>query len=150
MANWVGRETADIVYTDKTGAVTRYLRQNSEGSFPHEIPEHWNFASHPIEYYLEVKSTTGHCSSRFYMSSGQYKRVYMLPQSIFPTELANTKIKMEAMALGAFQQPCKVYVIMRVFDLTTPNVGMKIFVDPIRFKGSKLDFEADQWFVTTT
>jgi hypothetical protein len=56
---------------------------------------------------------------------------------------------MEAMALRVFQQPYKVYVIMRVFDLTTLNVGMKMFVDPIRFRGSKLDFEADQWFVTT-
>jgi hypothetical protein len=92
MASWVGRETADIVYTDKTGALTRYLRQNSEGVFPHQIPEHWNFASRPIEYYLEVKSTTGHCGSRFYMSSGQYKRVYTLSQSIFSTELANAKI----------------------------------------------------------
>jgi hypothetical protein len=55
---------------------------------------------------------------------------------------------MESMALSLFQ-PTKVYVIMRVYDLMTPNVKMKIFVDPMRFKGSKLDFEADQWFVTT-
>jgi hypothetical protein len=56
---------------------------------------------------------------------------------------------METMALGVFEQPEKVYVILRVYDLMTPDVKMKIFVDPLRFKGSKLDFEAEQWFVTT-
>jgi hypothetical protein len=56
---------------------------------------------------------------------------------------------MEAMAPGVFETPNKIYVIMRVFDLISPEVGMKIFVEPLRFKGSKLNFEADQWFVTT-
>jgi hypothetical protein len=55
---------------------------------------------------------------------------------------------METMAPGVFEIPEKIYVIMRVFDLMTPDIGMKIFVDPLRFKGLKLDFEADQWFVT--
>jgi hypothetical protein len=57
-------------------------------------------------------------------------------------------MQMESMALSMFQ-PTKVYVIMRVYDLMTPDVKMKIFVDPMRFRGSKLDFEADQWFVTS-
>jgi hypothetical protein len=57
---------------------------------------------------------------------------------------------MDTMAPGMFQTPSKIYVIMRVFDLATPDIGMKIFVNPLRFKGSKLDFEVDQWFVTTS
>jgi hypothetical protein len=56
---------------------------------------------------------------------------------------------METMALGSSERPTKVYVIMRVFDLMTSNVGMKMFVDPLRFKGSTLGFEAEQWYVTT-
>jgi hypothetical protein len=28
LVNWVGRETADIVYLDAAGALTRYLRHN--------------------------------------------------------------------------------------------------------------------------
>jgi hypothetical protein len=57
---------------------------------------------------------------------------------------------MDTMAPGMFQTPSKIYVIMRVFDLATPDIGMKIFVNPLRFKGSKLDFEVDQLFVTTS
>jgi hypothetical protein len=79
MQSWIGRETADIVYKDQTGELTRYLRNHSEGIFPHQIPEDWDFPAHPIEYYLEVKSTTGQCGSRFYMSGGQYKRVSIIP-----------------------------------------------------------------------
>jgi hypothetical protein len=75
LANWAGRETADIVYLDATGALTRYLRYSSEGAFPHQIHEDRNFVTHPIEYYLEVKSTPGRCSTRFYLSGSQYKRV---------------------------------------------------------------------------
>jgi hypothetical protein len=56
---------------------------------------------------------------------------------------------MENMALGVCEQPEKVYVILRVYDLMTADVKMKIFVDPLRFKGLRLDFEAEQWFVTT-
>jgi hypothetical protein len=151
MANWVGRETADIVYKDETGDLTRYLRENCEGSFPHQILQHWDFAAHPIEYYLEVKSTTGPCANRFYMSNGQYKRVrYPAIALLYHWKRpdADYWTQMESMALSLFQ-PTKVYVIMRVYDLMTPNVKMKIFVDPMRFKGSKLDFEADQWFVTS-
>jgi hypothetical protein len=76
MANWRGRETADIVYKDCDGSLTRWLRQNCTGGFPEQIADDHHFAAYPIEYYLEVKSTTGTCSSRFFLSSGQYKRVF--------------------------------------------------------------------------
>ncbi|KAH6212673.1 hypothetical protein HBI42_148920 [Parastagonospora nodorum] len=130
MTNWTGRETADIVYKDTSGVLTQYLRDHSEGDFPPQIREDHNFDECPIEYYLEVKSTTGPCGTRFYMSGGQYKR-------------------MEMMKLGQLRQPSKVYVLMRVFDLMTAEVDMKIFVDPLGQPGTKLEFEADQWFVTT-
>ena len=55
---------------------------------------------------------------------------------------------MENIALGALEpHPSKVYVIMRVYDLMSPDVGLKIFVDPLRFRNTKLNFEAEQWSV---
>jgi hypothetical protein len=56
---------------------------------------------------------------------------------------------METMKLGQLRQPSKAYVLMRVFDLMTAEVDMKIFVDPLGQPGMKLEFEAEQWFVTT-
>lgn len=56
---------------------------------------------------------------------------------------------MEMMKLGQFARPSQVYVMMRVFDLMTADVDMKIFVDPLGQPGTNLEFEADQWFVTT-
>jgi hypothetical protein len=93
LANWAGQETADIVYLDTTGALTDYLRQNSEGRFPHQISEYRNFGSHPIEYYLEIKSTVGVCGTRFYMSGGQYNRVRTV-SCLLPArkELANKRL----------------------------------------------------------
>ncbi|KAF2023097.1 hypothetical protein EK21DRAFT_12273, partial [Setomelanomma holmii] len=110
---WIGRETADIVYTDRTGHLTQYLRNNCDGGFP-EISSTRNFALAPLDYYLEVKTTTGQCGTRFYMSGKQYKR-------------------MEDMKLGRDDtqtSPKRVYVIMRVYDLMMPNIGLKVFADP--------------------
>ncbi|ORY18241.1 hypothetical protein BCR34DRAFT_596464 [Clohesyomyces aquaticus] len=130
LQEWRGRETADLVYTDRSGHLTQHLRTNCIGGFPGQIPEIHNFATHPIEYYLEVKTTTSACGTRFYLSNSQYKR-------------------MEDMAIGLFQQPNKLYVLLRVFDLVTPNVGLKLFVDPWKLRGSDLEFEAEQWFGRT-
>jgi hypothetical protein len=57
---------------------------------------------------------------------------------------------MESIALGNNLRPTQVYVIIRVYSLLTPNVKMKIFVAPMQFKGSGLEFEAEQWLVTAT
>ncbi|KAH7082057.1 hypothetical protein FB567DRAFT_581505 [Paraphoma chrysanthemicola] len=128
---WHGRETSDLVYTDTDGTFTKYLRQNCEGGFPTGIYQTRDLRTSPIEYYLEVKSTTGPCGTRFYMSGKQYDR-------------------MESMAVHVFGQNKKVYVILRVHDMLTPEVGLKIFVDPLRFKGNRLEFETEQWYVNTT
>jgi hypothetical protein len=75
MQDWVGRETADIVYQDRDGSLTQYLRDNCAGDFPDQIRIDHDFEAHPIEYYLEVKTTTSACSTKFYLSHLQYKRV---------------------------------------------------------------------------
>ena len=69
MEEWTGSETADIVYEDEgpecvlTNAFSEYLPKErlKEGA--------------PIKHYLEVKTTTEECSSRFFVSKAQYRRV---------------------------------------------------------------------------
>ena len=77
ITNWQGRETADIVYKDCDGRLTRWLKRNCTGGYPAGTSDR-DFAEQPIEYYFEVKSTTGGCGSRFFLSTGQYKLVSVL------------------------------------------------------------------------
>ena len=37
------------------------------------------------------------------------------------------------------------YVIMRVSYLLSDEKGLKIYVDPVRLKGTHVDFEAEGW-----
>lgn len=67
---WTGRETADIVYNDTTGVLTRVLidlgyldRDGWDGVTP--------------EYYIEVKTTTGPSKVPFFISENQYRLVRM-------------------------------------------------------------------------
>ena len=78
MDEWRGQETADIVYEDcgpdhkLTAFLSRYL-----------LPEYSLHERENIKYYLEVKTTTGDCSNRFFVSKAQYNRVriYIQPCS---------------------------------------------------------------------
>ncbi|KAL1600687.1 hypothetical protein SLS60_007075 [Paraconiothyrium brasiliense] len=131
LGSWNGRETADFVYTDRDGSLTRYLREHCVGSMPHGIARNHDFSQHPIEYFLEVKSTTSGCNTRFYMSGSQFER-------------------MQKCAVPVFTPPEKVYVILRVFNLG-PNTDMKIFVDPKpRGSGTNyIKFEVGTYHCTT-
>lgn len=75
LGDWQGRETSDFVYTDRDGKLTQYLRDHCIGSMPEGIAQNRDFTQHPLEYFLEVKSTTSICNTRFYMSGSQYRRV---------------------------------------------------------------------------
>jgi hypothetical protein len=152
VANWVRREAEATIYKDATGYLTRYLRDNSEGSFPPQIDVCRDFEANPIEYHLDVQTTIKAPENRFSISSGQYERVRCLSITLsFHSKQrgADYWMQMESMALGIFQKPTKVYVLVRICDLNRWNVKMKIFVDPMRLKGSELACEADQWFITT-
>lgn len=52
---------------------------------------------------------------------------------------------MHKMAVKADQEPTRVYVIVRVFDVLSKDKGCKIFVDPVRLKGTDIEFEAERW-----
>ncbi|KAF1938515.1 hypothetical protein EJ02DRAFT_457780 [Clathrospora elynae] len=128
MPSWIGSETADIVYTDRDGCLTRWLRRNCTGGFPDEIDDddEADFGEEPIKYFLEVKSTLGDRGSRFFLSGGQYRR-------------------MQGMEITPDERPKRVYVIMRVYNLGTQDVGLSIFVDPLSMNGSVLEFKVQGW-----
>ncbi len=72
MEAWVGRETADITYSDFDGAFTRLLIDKG-----YLASETW--ADARPHYFIEVKTTTGPCSTPFFMSKYQYRRVGDIP-----------------------------------------------------------------------
>ena len=75
MPDWGGSETADIVYEDcgPDYKLTAFFSSQLREYRLHER----------IKYYLEVKTTTLDCSTKFYLSKAQYNRVsiYVLPCS---------------------------------------------------------------------
>lgn len=67
---WKGAETADITYDDKEGEFTKLLVENQY------LDDIWIGAT--PKYYLEVKTTTKECETRFFVSKSQYQRVFEL------------------------------------------------------------------------
>ena len=65
---WTGRETADIVYEDQSSKLTALLIAYGYLPFLHWLNK-------TPTYYLEVKTTTGPCDTRFFMSKAQVRRV---------------------------------------------------------------------------
>ena len=82
MENWPGRETADVTYNDQSGVLTALLIEKGY------LVEHiWRNAR--PKYFMEVKTTTGDCGDRLYISSNQYQLVcrktsYSCPKLILP------------------------------------------------------------------
>ncbi|KAI1372157.1 hypothetical protein F4677DRAFT_456697 [Hypoxylon crocopeplum] len=73
------------------------------------------------QYYIEVKSTPGSFDTPFFMSNAQYHKMRRLS-----TEDS-------------------VYIIFRVFNLYTGQIGVNLYVDPARM--GQLVFTADKWTV---
>lgn len=135
------------MYLDRHGALTAYLRRYCIDSFPSQIPLDHDHQTCPVEYFLEVKSTPGNSKTRFYMSYGQYERV-CARTACNQRQIKLTIEQMETMSHALSHGQLQVYVILRISDLLTPRVKLNIFVDPLRFKGSHLNFEAEKWYVT--
>ena len=68
LQHWGGRETSDITYADYDSTLTALLID--KGYLPEDA---WQGAR--LQYYIEVKTTTGPCHTPFYMSGDQYRRV---------------------------------------------------------------------------
>jgi len=136
MPPYLPSETADIVYADTNGELTRFLRSNCHGRFP-DFPPVVDLGNHtttpPITYYLEVKTTTSpNPDEKFYMSKGEYEL-------------------MQSYALQPGQTPTEIYVILRVYNLTSNQIGIKFFVDPCRYEANgTLRFETGVYHVYPT
>ncbi|PVI03671.1 hypothetical protein DM02DRAFT_625719 [Periconia macrospinosa] len=129
LQNWNGVETADIVYTDRKSILTRWLARHCTGGLPLAMQQDRDFAALPIKYYLEVKTTPGAYETRFFLGGKQYK---MMEDLAVP--------ELGAPSFSTFDE---VFVILRVYHVSTSNVATKIFVDPYRLRKSHLQFDFD-------
>lgn len=68
LRNWPGRETADITYDDEFGILTAILIANG-----YLVEQVWGDAR--PKYFIEVKTTTGGCGDRLFVSENQYRLV---------------------------------------------------------------------------
>ncbi|KAF5570430.1 ATPase-like ATP-binding domain-containing protein [Fusarium phyllophilum] len=118
---WRGRETADIVYVDAEGHLTNTLI--GCGYLDHD---EWHGAR--PRYYIEVKTTTGPCSTAFYMSGKQYQ----LMQQIHHTE-----------------DHSEIYMVFRVFQLDSDGIGLCVYTDPEKLRqDGRLLFKGQAWSIT--
>ncbi|KAF4976018.1 hypothetical protein FZEAL_7274 [Fusarium zealandicum] len=108
MLPWTGRETADIVYFDRKRELTTMLADKG-------YLDRTAWQNKKPLFMIEVKSTTGHCRTPFYMSKRQ-----------FQMENSNT-------TLSPVVSPI-IYVIARVFNVGKPNVDLKIYMDPEKLR----------------
>ncbi|RBR16331.1 hypothetical protein FVER53590_05926 [Fusarium verticillioides] len=118
---WRGRETADLVYDDDEGHLTNTLI--GCGYLGHD---EWHGAR--PRYYIEVKTTTGPCSTAFYMSGKQYQ----LMQQIHHTE-----------------DRSEIYMVFRVFQLDSDGIGLCVYTDPEKLRqDGRLLFKGQAWSIT--
>ncbi|KAF5723346.1 hypothetical protein FMUND_1980 [Fusarium mundagurra] len=118
---WRGRETADLVYIDAEGHLTNTLI--GCGYLGHD---EWHGAR--PKYYIEVKTTTGPCSTAFYMSGKQYQ----LMQQIHHTE-----------------DHSEIYMVFRVFQLDSDGIGLCVYTDPEKLRqDGRLLFKGQAWSIT--
>lgn len=76
------------------------------------------------KYYIEVKTTPGPWDMPFFMSNAQYHKMRRLSTDD------------------------SIYVIFRVFNLYTSQIGVNIYVDPVQLENEgHLVFAADRWTV---
>ncbi|KAL5608429.1 hypothetical protein FOBRF1_008926 [Fusarium oxysporum] len=118
---WRGNETADLVYIDAEGHLTNTLI--GCGYLGHD---EWHGAR--PRYYIEVKTTTGPCSTAFYMSGKQYQ----LMQRIHHTE-----------------DHSEIYMVFRVFQLNSDGIGLCVYTDPEQLRqDGRLLFKGQAWSIT--
>ena len=48
------------------------------------------------------------------------------------------------------ERPTQIYLIVRVSNLISSEINMRVYVDPWRFRGTLLKFEAQTWTVMPT
>ncbi|KAF5268247.1 hypothetical protein FOXYS1_858 [Fusarium oxysporum] len=121
LSRWPNRETADLVYSDTQGDLTRILvdAEILSGDWSARLPK----------YYIQVKTTTGPCGTPFYMSGNQYRLMERIHHS---SDFA------------------EVYIIFRVyFLLDREQINYCVYPDPKRLQDDeKLIFTGTTWSVS--
>jgi hypothetical protein len=142
MTPWRGAETADIVYDDVGGRLTEILRH--KGYLPIFGPG-WD-AARP-RYYIEVKTTTEDCNTRFFMSKSQHQRVScpVVRLRVLVKGLHSWPVRhcqMHDLALHGVDPAAQIYLIARVYNLGQDNMSLRVYNDP-----TELTFTADSYTV---
>ena len=127
-APWSGREISDIMYIGRCLRLQDFLRQNTSHTYPQWLDS--DIAPHPVQYHIEIKTTSGPCSTPFFMSQNQYK---LMRQKACDPQLRTA--------------PTDIFVIVRVFNLFSSRIGVQVYINPWHLKDSVLEFVADPWKV---
>ncbi|KAI1353752.1 hypothetical protein F5Y01DRAFT_50390 [Xylaria sp. FL0043] len=127
MEPWSGRETADIVYPDQTGAFTELLldRGYLEGD-----AHAWEGKT--PTYLIEVKTTTLSANAPFFVSRRQFQRM---------REHVN--------AIDSSTDDPTIYIIFRVFNVDRDSIGVKLYLDPEKLRRNGLLVFREQVYCVT-
>ncbi|KAJ4530448.1 hypothetical protein HRR80_007443 [Exophiala dermatitidis] len=130
--SWHGREISDIMYKGYCPRLMELVRENT--SFPYPA---WlrglasgSTRTPAVNYYIEVKTTSGPCNTPFFMSSNQYR---LMRDKACPND--------------SITPPRDLYLIMRVFNLFTSRIGLQVYINPWHLRDPALEFVADPWKV---
>lgn len=127
MQPWTGREVSDIMYLGDCNQLRQFLRQHSSNPYPPWIDA---TTPTPLQYHIEVKTTPGPCNTPFFMSQNQYRLM-----------------RAKANDPNLYECPANLYVIVRVYNLLSSNIGVEVYVNPWYLKDKELEFVADPWKV---
>ncbi|KIX09215.1 uncharacterized protein Z518_00294 [Rhinocladiella mackenziei CBS 650.93] len=127
-AAWTGREISDIMYKGNCSHLMDFLRQNTVHPYPPWLDS--STSAFPVQYHIEVKTTPGPCSTPFFMSENQYK--------LMRDKACNPQSR---------TAPADLFVIIRVFNLFSRNIGIQAYVNPWHLRDTVLEFVADPWKV---
>jgi hypothetical protein len=128
LAPWTGQEVSDLMYTGNSFQLTTFLIKASR---PHAHPRFLSqFLARPVKFHLEVKTTLGPCTTPFFMSQNQYRLM-----------------REKACDQESWDTPEELYVVLRVYNLLSKQIGVRAYVNPWHLKDGVLEFVADPWKV---
>ncbi len=144
---WIGTETSDITYEDNQGTLTKFFIDKGYLNL-----DDWR--DKKPKYYIEVKTTTGPCSTRLFMSKGQYRMVMKRPKFYIiyaAKELTRLLGQMQENFNGTNgrENQMSIYVIFRVYNLGQRTMGLKLYMNPeaMRIEKTLVFQEESGWSV---
>lgn len=132
---WDGFEVSDVMYEGHSLQLMHILLKNSVSPAPAWLDDlatalPTTASGSPVNYHIEVKTTSGPRSTPFFMSKYQYK--LMREKAYDPS---STTV------------PRNVFILMRVFNLFSGRIGWQVYINPWHLRESALEFVADPWKV---